>query len=321
VKQRSATIGSSPSGVIDWKVALTAFCLSVFWGGNIVAIKVSLAAFSPLWNAFWRLLVALPILYGWTRARGVSAMPGPGELRQFCILGAVFIVQITLLNFGIHFTSAAYAVVLMNSHPIFTNVVAHFFVSDDRITPLRVLGLTVAFAGICAALLGEPDGRMASRPVLGNVISIITALSFAVRMIYTQHLVRYTDPARTIFWQTIVAIPVFGLAALLFEPYPILPIGWVPLMALFYQGTIAGGLAFMVWAKLLQRAPAGALSVHAFPTPIFGVLFSTWFFSEAIPPALVIGVTGVVAGIVVVTLESKLEDRIRKSSKLSGHGV
>lgn len=321
MKQGPTTIGPSSSKTIDWKVALVAFFLSAFWGGNVIAIKFTLTAFSPLWNAFWRLLVASPILYGWTRARGVSLMPEPGELRQFCILSGVFVVQITLLNFGTHFTSAAYASVLMNSYPIFTNVVAHFFVSDDRITPLRVLGLTAAFAGICITLLGEPDGRMASQPVFGNVICVGTALLFAVRMIYTQYLVRSTDPARTIFWQTIAAIPVFGLAALLFEPYPMLPIRWTTLMALLYQGTIAGGLAFIVWAKLLRRVPAGALSVFSFPTPIFGVLFSAWFFSEAIPSVLVVGVIGVVVGIVVVTLESQPEDRIRKSNKLSRSGV
>ena len=301
---------TSPNAV-DWKVALAAFGLSAFWGGNVVALKLSLGTFPPLRNAFWRLLAGLPVLYGWVRAQGVSVMPGPGEWPKLAALSAIFVVQITLLNFGTHFTSAAYAVVLMNSHPIFTNVVAHFFAPDDRITPLRLVGLAVAFGGICVAFLGEPDARLASRPVLGNVISIVTAASFAVRMVYTQHLVRRSDPARTIFWQTLFAVPIFGPAAWLLEPALTGPLDWKPLLALFYQGFVVAGFLFIVWARLLRRTPAGALSVYAFPTPIFGVLASAWAFSESIPPALMIGVGGVAMGILIVTLQPKLEARWR----------
>ena len=296
---------------VDWKVALAAFGLSAFWGANVVALKLSLGTFPPLWNAFWRMLAGLPVLYGWVRAQGVSVMPGPGEWPKLAVLGLIFVVQITLLNFGTYFTSAAYAVVLMNSHPIFTNVVAHFFAPDDRITPLRVLGLTLAFGGICVAFLGAPDARLAPRPVLGNVISIVTALAFAVRMVYTQHLVRRTDPARTILWQTMFAVPIFGPAAWLLEPPLTGPLDWKPLLALLYQGFVVAGFLFIVWARLLRRTPVGALSVFAFPTPVFGVLASAWVFSEAIPSALLIGVAGVAMGILIVTLQPKLEARWR----------
>ena len=317
MSRRPSDPGLPAPNPADWKVALTAFGLSTFWGGNVVALKLSLGTFPPLWNAFWRLLAGLPVLYGWVRAQGVSVTPGPGEWPKLAGLAAIFVVQITLLNYGTHFTSAAYAVVLMNSHPIFTNVVAHFFAPDDRITGLRVLGLTLAFGGICVAFLGEPDARLASRPFLGNVISIVTALSFAVRMVYTQHLVRQYDPARTIFWQTLFAVPIFGPAAWLLEPPLTGPLDWKPLLALFYQGFIVAGCLFIVWARLLRRTPVGALSVYAFPTPIFGVLASAWAFSETIPPALMVGVGGVVVGIVIVALQPRLENG-RRTEKPDG---
>ena len=309
---RPAATPEPTANGVDWKIALAAFGLSAFWGGNVVALKLSLGTFPPLWNAFWRMLIGLPVLYGWVRAQGVSVMPGPGEWPKLACLGAIFVVQITLLNFGTHFTSAAYAVVLMNSHPIFTNIVAHFFAPDDRLTRLRVLGLAVAFGGICVAFLGEPDAALASRPLLGNVIAVATAAAFAVRMVYTQYLVRLTDPARTIFWQTLFAVPIFGPAAWLFEPALTGPLDWKPLLALFYQGFIVAGCLFIVWARLLRRTPAGALSVYAFPTPIFGVLASAWAFAEAIPAALMVGVGGVVVGIVIVTLQPKLESGRRQ---------
>ena len=308
MKRSSVYAWIASQRAVNWRIALAAFGMSAFWGGNVVALKLSLSAFSPLWNAFWRLLIALPVLYGWLYAKGVAIKLDFDKTRALFILSAIFCVQIALLNFGTYFTSAAYALVLMNSHPIFTNVVAHFFASDDRITPLRLLGLGVAFGGICVTLLGEPDEKMASNPLLGNVISIVTALSFAVRMVYTQHLVRRIDPAYVVFWQTLIALPAFGLTALLFEQHPTLPIGLTPLGALFYQGFVIAGGLFLVWAELLKKTPAGALSIYTFPTPLFGVLLSAWIFSETIPSTLMIGVAGVVVGIAIVTLQPKPRD-------------
>ena len=36
-------------------VALAALAISLFWGANIVALKIGLSAFPPSWGAFWRM--------------------------------------------------------------------------------------------------------------------------------------------------------------------------------------------------------------------------------------------------------------------------
>ena len=56
----------------------TALLLSAMWGLNIVGIKVSLAAFPPIWSAFWRTLLGWPVLWIWARAGRVELKPiGP----------------------------------------------------------------------------------------------------------------------------------------------------------------------------------------------------------------------------------------------------
>jgi len=75
---------------------------------------------------------------------------------------------------------------------------------------------------------------------------------------------------------------------------------------------VVGG-AFVLWASLLRNNPAGLLTVFVFPTPLFGVLFSSLIFGELLSAELVVGVLGVALGILVVSL-----DRRRKALLGSG---
>jgi drug/metabolite transporter (DMT)-like permease len=75
---------------------------------------------------------------------------------------------------------------------------------------------------------------------------------------------------------------------------------WAPLLGLLYQSFVVAGFCFIMWTRLLRDHPPGVISVFAFPTPIFGLIFSALLFSERLAPVLMIGVLAVVAGILVV---------------------
>jgi drug/metabolite transporter (DMT)-like permease len=280
--------------------------LSAIWGGNVVAIKITLETFPPVWCAFWRMLIGLPVLWAWARMGGVDLRPAPGEWRPLMILGAVFGFQIMLLNWSVSLTSAAYSAVLVNAAPIFTNAIAHFVVPDDRLSKLRMLGLAVAFSGVSAVLLGRPDERLASAPLLGNALAVATALAIAARMVYTQRLVQAVNSTRTIFWQVVFSLPLFLAVALATER----PLAGPPTVrtaaAMAYCSFAVVGVAFIVWVRLLEKYPPGLLSVFVFPMPLFGVLFSALIYAERVSPSLAAGVALVALGILIVTGEKRL---------------
>ncbi|MEZ5362226.1 MAG: DMT family transporter [Bryobacterales bacterium] len=287
-------------------VVLTAVGLSAMWGGNVVGIKITLETLPPVWCAFWRMLIGLPTLWIWARVGGVDLMPKPGEGRPLLLLGGIFGFQIMLLNWSVQLTSAAYSAVLVNAAPILTNVIAHFFVADDRLSKLRVLGLALAFGGVSAVLLGKPDERLATAPLLGNALALATALAIASRMVYTQRLVQGINSTRTIFWQVVFALPLFLIVALLTEEPLAGPITVRTAAAMAYCSFGVVGIAFIVWVRLLEKYPPGLLSVFVFPMPLFGVLFSALIFRESISPSLAAGVALVAIGILIVTLEKRV---------------
>ena len=285
--------------------ALLAIGTAALWGGNVVALKLGLATFPPIWSAFWRMVVGVAVVGAWALSQGIALKPPAAERRFLLALGMLFTLQITLLNSGVDATSPAYAVVLLNAYPIFANVIGHFFVPEDRLSWIRVLGLALAFGGICIVFLGHPEQRLASNPILGNLLTTVSAFLLGTRIVYTQRLVQTIDPVRPVFWQMMFSLPFFLLGGLYIEGELLQPVHWEAVLAVVYQGAVVAGLCFVVWTTLLRRVSPGTLSMFAFATPIFGVTLSALYFGEDVTPRLLMGVIAVTAGIVIVARQRR----------------
>ena len=303
---------------LGWSSILLALAISALWGGNFVALKWALATVPPIWLAFWRMLIGGAVVAVWAWSRGIRLSPAVGEWGSLVIMGIMVTVQIALLNIGVDFTSPAYSVILLNSHPIFANAISHFFVPGDRLSRRRATGLFIAFSGICLVFFGHPAARLAEHPVAGNLIVIVSAALLAVRIIYTKQVVQHIEPVVAVVWQMLLAVPAFLLIAVFTEPLVKQPFSWGAAVALFYQGVVIAGFCYVVWARLLRRHSPGVLSTFGFSTPVFGVVLSALVFAEPITPRLLAGLAAVAAGILIVTREPDLKTQGSLSSETRG---
>ena len=290
-----------PLGV---KGALAAILLNLVWGVNVVAIKTALGTFPPFWSGSWRMGAGVPTIGLWALLRGIPLLPPRREWASLTALGVIMTVQTSLVYLGVNLTSAAYSAVLLNSYPIPTSLISHFFVPGDHLSWTRVTGLAVAFSGISVLFLGRPDPELASRPLLGNVICTTTAFLFGARFVFTKRIIEHVHPIRAVFWQSAFALPFYLATAALMEEPTRGPVTTTSILAILYQGTVSNGFCTILWITLVQRYRPGVLSVFGFLTPIFGVVFSAIVFSEKLSPALLAGVIAVAAGILLVAKQS-----------------
>lgn len=291
---------------IDWKSTLVVLGVCVVRGGNQVALKFALRALAPFWAAVGRMLVGLTTVGLWTRLRSIVLMPGPGERKALFNLGILFTLQIGLMHYGADWTSPAYATVLMNSNPVFANLLAHFVVPEDRLSWRRIAGLAIAFAGICVVFLGRPEARLAPSPIAGNLLLVLSSALVGVRTVYTQQVVQRIQPEKAAFWQMVISLPLFAVLGLFAADGEREPLSWIPVSAVVYQGMIVAGIGFTIWAHLLRRHSPGGLAFFNFTVPFFGVGLSAWLLSEAVTPRLIVGVAAVVAGIALATRRAAL---------------
>ena len=285
---------------MTWKVGLATLIVSFFWSGNIVSIKIGLATIPPFWSAFWRMLIGAIAVAAWATILGKPVLIERSSVRKLLNLSAMFTAQIAVFNVAVHYTSPAYAVILLNTCPVMVNLISHFFVEDDRLTPARLLGLGAAFGGITYVMLGHPSADLAPNALLGNSLMLVSALLLALRVVYTQHLVQRMDALRPVIWQMVFSLPAFLSLGMFYEEPLLQPLGYEPVLAILYQAVVVAGFCFVAWTMLLQRYSAGNLSVYTFSVPFFGILLSAFLFGEHITWRLLGGALAVSTGITIV---------------------
>jgi drug/metabolite transporter (DMT)-like permease len=228
----------------------------------------------------------------------LSLTPTRDEWKPLAALGLLFSVQIAMLHWGADLTSPAYAVTIVNTNPIWANLIAPFFVPEDRLTSRRVAGLVIAFAGVSGVVLGGSNLEIAPNPLLGNLIILASASLVGARTVYIQRIVQRMSPEKAVLWQMGLSLPLFALGSFFFDDFSSrMAIDWRVTTAVAYQGVIVGGVGLIAWVALLRRHTPGSVSVFSFVTPMAGVALSAWLFSEPLSPRLLLGLGAVLAGI------------------------
>ncbi len=234
-------------------------------------------------------------------------------------MGALFTVQIALLNHGATLTEASRQALLINAYPLFVPLLAHFFLPNDRLTWRKSLGTMLAFIGIMA-IFGEKFFRSGGS-LTGDAMVAASSVLLAGKAVYTRALMRVSHPYRQLIWQMVFAVPIFFGVSLLTERQEY---HWSPLVAtsILYQGVVVAGICFIGWTSLLQYYSPSRLSVGFFLTPVFGALLSWLLLKEPLTAGLLLGGAAILAGLFLVNSENGRSDASERadSSDSSGSG-
>ncbi len=270
--------------------------MSLFWGGNTVALKLGLLDAPPLRLAWMRFLLGGLVIALWAGLTGRAAgfTIAPGERRPLLVLGLIFTAQIGLMNVGTALTSAAHGSVILNLYAVHTVVLAHFLIPGDRLTSRRLAGVLVAYGGIVLLFASERDAGGAS--LLGDALVFVSAFLLAERQIYLARAVQRLDPVKLLLAQATVGAASFVVLSGLLETETT---RWTGRLAgsLAYQGVLIAGFCFVVNLWLLERYRPSALAALFLTQPIFGVLVAAVVAGDPLSPALLVACLAVALGI------------------------
>ena len=273
--------------------ALFAFLLSTIWGGNTVALKAGLDDAPPLRIGWMRFLLGSVVVLGWALATGRDLRVRRHEWKCLAILGVLFAIQIAFMNIGQDHTTAAHGVVMTNTFPLWVGVLAHFFVSGDRLTRWKVTGALVAYAGVAVVFAG---GLTVSRDhALGDASMLASAALLGARLVYTARAVENMEPAKLLLAQAAVGIAAFALVSAFVESESY-RFTVVLAVSLLYQGALVAGFAFISNLWLLKHFLPTHVTVIFLGQPIFGVFFSWLILREPLEATVWLGAALVIFG-------------------------
>lgn len=276
------------------KPALAALLL----GATCIALSpifVRLSETGPTATAFWRVALAVPVLWLLYFAR---QSPRPrrysGKWPLLLAAGIAFAGDLAFWHTSIKLTSVANSTLLANLSSIFVTLAAWMFLRQ-RPSVIFLAGLAAALVGV--GLLVETSVSFSSTGLLGDALGVVTAVFyagyiFAVKGLRergetTLHLMAVTS--------TITAISLLPVA--LASGDSMLPSTMAGCWILLGLALIshAGGQGLIAYA--LAHLPAAFSSVSLLFQPVMAALFAWALLAEPLAPLQIIGGLAVLLGI------------------------
>lgn len=254
--------------------------LSLFWGTSFMFQKIALVDIPPATLACLRAAIASLILLAVMKATESPDDRGPGWLPLILIGATSSALPHFLIAWGQQHIDSALAGMMQSTAPLFTIVLAHFFVADEPMQGRRLLGVAVGIAGVVlligpGVLLGVDAG------VLGQFAVIAATLSYAVTNVYGRRF-RTVKPIRMAAGSMAFAA-LFNAPMMLLHDRPwALEISTDSLLALLTVGVAGTGVPILLFYYLLNTIGATNTSLVSFLVPAVAVLSGTVFLGETL---------------------------------------
>lgn len=282
----------------EWAAFLTLGCVA--WGTSFLWIKIGLQEVGPF------MLVAMRLTFGTLGIWVILILfkvPMPRsrtEISAGALLGLCnTAIPFTLIAWGETKITSGLTGILNATTPLLTIVIAHLFLSDQRIMPSKLLGLMFGFAGIVLLFSHDIVLYGLSGNIWAQIAIICASISYAVSAVYTRRVLGGQHPI------TLAAISLTGAMVMMWVltslidgalTWPKSPIVWV---AATWLGLIGTALAYPLLFYLIRTwGPTRTMTV-TYLIPIVAVTLGIVFLAETLNLYLILGGMLVITGVAI----------------------
>ena len=278
--------------------------VTLVWGTGWLAIKLTLVSFTPLFLAGSRYVGAALLL--WMLARIAKAPMPDGRREWITLLGSG--VLMTGICPGLVFWAQAripsgFASLLFAAMPLFTALIAHRSLKEERLSWMRMTGIVVGLVGVavvCLSGLGGIDLGDPTSIAWGSAAVLGGALTFSLGLVWLKLSGAKFHPLVAVAIQSVAGAAVLLPVAAVLEPNPIGELTIFPIILYLYLTVIQSSLTQCVYVWLVKRVAATQISYISCVVPAIAVAVGAIVLVEPIGWPIVVGGVGVVAGLYLV---------------------
>ena len=287
---------------MDFRSILMGVSFSFIWSSAFTSAKILVTAASPLMVLSLRFFISGLLGIALARMLGQKIQLNKGEWTVVVIIGISQNAIYLAFNFiAMQWIEASLAAIIASLLPLVVAAVCWIFMGEK--TGLKgVLGLTVGFGGVLVIMLDKLSSSSAS---LGMTLCLIGVAALAGATLYVGRMMSLNNNVVMIVGlQMLVGSITLFPFSLIFETWNI---EWSTsfVLAFLYTTLVPGLLGTLIWFFLVRRiGPVKAATFH-FLNPFFGVLVAAFILSEPLSISDGIGVTIIMAGILLVQLSRK----------------
>jgi len=255
--------------------------------------SVRLADSGPVAAGFWRLTLALPVIWLIARRAGQPVFGVPRRTAWLVALGAIaFAIDLGSWHIGIEHTRLGNATLFGNAGSI---VLLFWGLAVARTLPARAEWLAIVLAlGGSAILLGR-SADISATTLVGDLFCITAGLFYAVYLLSLQDARRALGSWGLLARVCMIGAPVLLVLALV-KGEPVWPHDWTPLIVLALLSQVIGQ-GLLVFA--LRAFPPMIIGLALLMQPAVAVVCGYVAFGEVLGPLDLLGMAMVGAALAV----------------------
>jgi len=254
----------------------------------------SVATVPALVLAFWRMLTASGMLWGYSVIRPAGKLSSTNKKR--IIFAGIFLgCHFACFFLGVRNTSIANATLLGCMAPIFTVFISIF--QKKKINNMTYVGLFVAMVG--GLIIQSGDVSLNSANLFGNSVALLSALFIAITFVLAGQIRQETDSVvygRSLFFVASITVFLISIVAgdsiMDFKEKDILWFLFLGLVPSIFGHNLLNYAVKYVTPTAVSSVPLGE--------PIIASLFGLLLFGEAIPVGALLGGPVVLVGVYII---------------------
>jgi drug/metabolite transporter (DMT)-like permease len=266
--------------------------LALLWGSGFLWIKVALTGFSPVQITVIRCALGAAVLLVLAHSAHQNL---PRELWGRLAVAAFFCNALPFLLFAIgeQTVDSGVAGVLNATTPLFAALIGLMIGAERGLTPVRVTGLVLGFAGV---LLIFAPWQQEGLTDVGALALLGAAASYAVAFAYMgRNLVGKGGPIAVSAAQLTAAT---GLSAVMipFDGTPTTP-NATAIVAVVVLGIFGTGVTFYLNYRIIEDEGATSAATVGYLLPVVSVALGAIVLDEPLTVRVVVGMAVVLAGV------------------------
>jgi drug/metabolite transporter (DMT)-like permease len=281
--------------------ALFFFCVAT-WGAAYGTVRYALEHDAAPWlivaGRLWLATLALSLALAWRRRAGLEPPRTPKSRRKLIVMGLLgAVAPFGLYAWAQQYVPSGLAGLYAALTPLMVGVIAPLAATEERLTPNRVIGLLLGFAGVAVLMGPSAFGAASAAPLLPQLAVALAALSYAVNNLVARYGVQipaFEAAAGWTFFGAIAATP-FAVWQTVQVGWPTAQ-GWLAIIALAVGPTALASIAYF---QLIRTNGPVFVSQTNYLLPVAALLIGAAWFGEPIAGNLVGALALIAAGLFV----------------------
>ncbi|MFM9941008.1 MAG: DMT family transporter [Hyphomicrobiaceae bacterium] len=289
---------SKPKPAIALEIAALLF-VGFLWGGQFGLNKIQLETIPPFTGVALRLTVAAIFLWLIVAIRRDGVPRDPRRWRDFAIQGLLTSGGPgVMVMWSQQYIDSALAAILNSTTPICATLLTLLLVRHERIGLQKVIGLLVGLGGV-VLVVGIDALKGIDKSFIGQIVVMLSALGYGGAALFGRRFGGISPVTAAAGATTCSALLLTVVSFSLERPLEIAPSAR-SLLALVTSAILCGGIAVILYYRLISTLGSIGASSLGYLKAAFGVLIGCFILGEPLTIAIMVGLAAVMIGVAAI---------------------